>query len=91
MAKTTQAVDLEQIERLGEKVKALVGILERTRAELSQTIQDNQRLQREVESMREELSVAVNAGEEMTTLLAEREQIRSRVTELLEQLEGISV
>ena len=91
MAKTTQTVDLEQIERLADKVKALVGILERTRAELSQTIQDNQRLQREVESIREELSTAANTGEEMTTLLAEREQIRSRVHEMLKQLDGISV
>ena len=91
MVKTTQTVDLEQLERLADKVKALVGILERTRAELSQTIQDNQRLQQEVESLREELSTAANAGEEMTTLQAEREQIRSRVHEILEQLESISV
>ena len=91
MAKPTQAVDLEQIERLADKVRALVGILERTRAELSQTIEDNQRLQREVESMREQLSTAATAGEEMTTLLAEREQIGSRVREMLQQLEGISV
>ena len=91
MAKTTQAVDLEQIERLADKVRALVGILERTRAELSQTIEDNQRLQREVESMREQLSTATNSGEEMTTLLAEREQIGSRIREMLQQLEGINV
>ena len=91
MTKTIQAVDLEQIERLADKVRALVGILERTRAELSQTIEDNQRLQREVESMRKQLSTAATAGEEMTTLLAEREQICSRVREMLQQLEGISV
>ena len=91
MAKTTQAVDLDQIERLADKVKALVGVLERTRTELTQTIEDNQRLQREVESMREQLSTAANSGEEMTTLLAEREQIGSRIREMLQQLEGINV
>ena len=91
MAKTTQAVDLDQIERLADKVKALVGVLERTRAELTQTVEDNQRLQREVESMREQLSTAANSGEEMTTLLAEREQIGSRIREMLQQLEGINV
>ncbi len=91
MAKTTQAVDLDQIERLADKVKALVGVLERTRAELTQTVEDNQRLQREVESMREQLSTATNSGEEMTTLLAEREQIGSRIREMLQQLEGINV
>ena len=91
MAKTTQAVDLDQIERLADKVRALVGGLERTRTELTQTIEDNQRLQREVESMREQLSTAANSGEEMTTLLAEREQIGSRIREMLQQLEGINV
>ena len=91
MAKTTQAVDLDQIERLADKVRALVGVLERTRTELTQTIEDNQRLQREVESMREQLSTAVNSGEEMTALLAEREQIGSRIREMLQQLEGINV
>ena len=91
MAKTTQAVDLDQIERLADKVRALVGVLERTRTELTQTIEDNQRLQREVESMREQLSTAANSGEEMTTLLAERDQIGSRIREMLQQLEGINV
>ena len=91
MTKTIQAVDLEQIERLADKVRALVDILERTRAELSKTIEDNQRLQREVESMRKQLSTAATADEEMTTLLAEREQIGSRVREMLQQLEDISV
>ena len=91
MAKTTQAVDLDQIERLADKVRALVGVLERTRTEFTQTIEDNQRLQREVESMREQLSTAANSGEEMTALLAEREQIGSRIREMLQQLEGINV
>ena len=91
MPKTAQSIDVEQIERLADKVKALVGILERTRAELAQTIEDNQRLQQEVESMREQLSTASHTGEEMTTLLAEREEIRSRVQEMLAQLEGINV
>ena len=91
MKQKTQAVDLKQMERLADKIKALVDILERTREELLQKIQDNQHLQHEIESMREKLSVSVNTGEEMTTLLAEREQIKSRVNEMLKQLKGINV
>ena len=91
MKKKTQAVALKQMERLADKIKALVDILERTREELSQKMQDNKRLQHEIESMREKLSASVNTGEEMTTLLAEREQIKSRVNEMLKQLEGINV
>ena len=91
MVKTLQTVDLELIERLAEKVKGLVGLLERTRAELEQTVQDNQRLKREVESLSERLASAENEGAEMKSLVAEREQIRTRVYEMLEQLEGLNV
>ena len=91
MADTAPAVDLEPIERLAEKVKSLIGVLERTRAELSQTVQDNQRLQHEVESLGERLVSAETVSEGTTALLAEREQIRTRVHELLQQLEAIGV
>ena len=91
MTETTRTVDLEPIERLAEKVKSLIGVLERTRAELSQTVEDNQRLQREVESLGERLTSAETAGKETTGLLAEREQIRTRVHELLQQLEALGV
>ena len=90
MIKTVQPVDLEPIERLAEKVKGLVGLLERTRAELEQTIQDNQRLKHEVESLSARLASAENEGAEMKSLVAEREQIRARVYEMLEQLEGLN-
>ena len=91
MVKTVQTVDLEPIERLAEKVKGLVSLLQRTRAELEQTVQDNQRLKHEVESLSERLASAENEGAEMTSLVAEREQIRTRVYEMLEQLEGLNV
>ena len=91
MAETVHSVNVEPIARLAEKVKSLIGVLERTRAELSQTVEDNQRLQREVDSLGERLASAETAGEETTALLAEREQIRTRVHELLQQLEAIGV
>ena len=88
---STHTVDVESIERLAEKVRDLIGVLERTRGELSQTIEDNLRLSREMDDLKTRLSTAENTSAEMTSLLDEREQIRTRVTAMLEQLEEISV
>ena len=89
--RTTHGVDVESIERLAEKVRDLVGVLERTRGELSQAIEDNASLSREAEQLRSALSNAESANAEVSSLLAEREQIRTRVGEMLEQLDEISV
>ena len=87
----THTVDVESIERLAEKVRDLIGVLERTRGELSQTIEDNRRLSREVEDLKTQLSSAESTSANMASLMDEREQIRTRVTAMLEQLEEISV
>ena len=87
----THTVDVESIERLADKVRDLIGVLERTRGELSQTIEDNLRLSREVEDLKTQLSSAESTSAEMASLMDEREQIRTRVTAMLEQLEEISV
>ena len=83
--------DVEPIERLGEKVKGLIGLLDRTRNELGQTIEDNRRLNQEVERLRTELTDAKRTGEDLSELQAERAVIRSRVTKMLEQLDALQV
>jgi regulator of replication initiation timing len=87
----THTVDVESIERLADKVRDLIGVLERTRGELSQTIEDNLRLSREVKDLKTQLSSADSTSADMANLMDEREQIRTRVTAMLEQLEEISV
>ena len=87
----THTVDVESIERLADKVRDLIGVLERTRGELSQTIEDNLRLSREVQDLKTQLTSAESTSAEMASLMDEREQIRTRVTAMLEQLEEISV
>ena len=91
MARTAQAVDQEPITRLAEKVKALIGMLDRTRAELARTTDDNARLTKDVEAMQAQLATTQNEGAELKTLLAEREEIQTRVSEILDQLEAISL
>ena len=91
MAVTAHVVDLDQIERLATKVKGLIGLLERTRSELTQTVDDNARLQQEAEALRAQLATAETASAEITTLRSERDQIRERVQDMLEQLEAINL
>ena len=91
MIKAVQSVDLEPIERLAAKVTGLVGLLEQTRAELARSAEDNDHLKREVENLSQRLAAAENEGVETKSLVDEREQIRIRVSEMLEQLEALNV
>ena len=92
MAKTaTRGVDLEPIDRLEEKMKLLVGLVERMKAEQARAAEENQRLSRELESMRARLTASEGLGAELSTLKEERDVIRTRVTDMLEQLEALSL
>ncbi len=86
----TYTVDVESIERLANKVKELVEILERTKNELSKLIEDKARLTKTIEDLESERSASQSDPVDVTNLLDEREQIRKRVTAILEQLERIN-
>jgi regulator of replication initiation timing len=92
MAKTaTRSVDLEPIDRLEEKVKLLVSMVERMKSEQARTAEENQRLSRELESMRSRLASSDMLAGELSSLKQERDVIRTRVTDMLEQLEALSL
>ena len=91
MVKPASSVSLEPIDRLADKVQSLIGLLERTRAELTRTAEDNIRLSGEVDALRTQLATAEGQGAQAQSLRTERDQIRARVTEMLEQLEGLSL
>lgn len=87
----TRSVELEPIDRLEEKVKALVGIVDRLRTEQARTAEENQRLTRELDALRGRLAASEMAAAELTTLREERDLIRTRVSDMLEQLEGLNL
>ena len=91
MVKPASSVSLEPIDRLADKIQSLIGLLERTRAELTRTAEDNIRLSGEVDALRTQLATAEGQGAQAQSLRTERDQIRARVTEMLEQLEGLSL
>jgi chromosome segregation ATPase len=79
------------LDRLAEKVSALVQLLEQTRNELAETSENNVRLSNEIEALQSQFAQSQDDGLEMQTLLDEREQIRARVTEILDQLESLDL
>jgi len=92
MAKTlTRSVDLEPIDRLEEKVKRLVGMIERMKADQALSTEENQRLVRELDAMRSRAAATDSISAELSSLKEERDVIRTRVTDMLEQLEALSL
>lgn len=91
MAKTMSPVDLEPIDRLEEKVKRLVTLVDRLRGDQQRALDDNQRLTKELDAMRSRIADADGRTNEITTLRQERDVIRSRVAEMLEQLEALNL
>lgn len=129
MAKAVAAreVDLEPIDRLEEKVKLLVGMIDRLRADNAKASDDNARLARELEAARNKssdenvrlareleaartkaseenvrlareleaararLSDVEGTAAEMTVLREERHLIRSRVDDMLKQIDSLKL
>lgn len=91
MVNTVQSLDMATLDRLAEKVSALVQMLGQTRNELADTSKNNTRLSNELEALQARFSQSQQDGLEMQTLLDERDQIRARVTDILEQLESLDL
>jgi regulator of replication initiation timing len=85
------SVDLEPIDRLEEKLKQLVSVVERMKAEQSRAADENHRLHQELEGLRSRLNAGESAAAELSSLRQEREVIRTRVTEMLDQLEALNL
>jgi len=86
-----RTVDLEPIDRLEEKIKLLVGMLARLRSEQAKAADENARLAQEINALRARLADSEHATSEIETLRGEREMIRSRVSDMLDQLEHLSI
>jgi hypothetical protein len=90
-AVATRSLDLEAIDRLEEKLKLLVGVIERLRAEGARMADENARLVRELDTARARLADAEGTSGELIALREERELIRSRVSDMLQQIESLNL
>jgi regulator of replication initiation timing len=91
MAKTATPTAVEPIDRLEEKIKTLVSVIGRLRGEQSRVAEDNARLQREVEALKARVADAETTSAELSDLRGERDQIRARVSEMLQQLDALNL
>jgi regulator of replication initiation timing len=92
MPKTaSRSVELEPIDRLEEKVKLLVGMVDRMKDEQARAVEENERLTRELDAMRARLATSDSLASELSMLKEERDVIRTRVTEMLGQLEALNL
>jgi regulator of replication initiation timing len=90
-AVATQSVGFEAIDRLEEKVKLLVGVIDRLRGDNARVADENARLRGELDAARARINEAEGAGVELSALRDEREQIRSRVDDMLRQIEALNL
>jgi regulator of replication initiation timing len=86
---TSRGTDLEPIDRLEEKVKLLVGMIGKLKAEQARTVEETVRLRRELEAARAQIAESETSMAEVNALRQERETIRGRVSDMLEQLEAL--
>ena len=96
--KLGRVIDTEPLERLEEKVRKLVGLVEQLRNDKAQLVDENTRLQVQLESQQGKLEVlqakateADQAGTELAALRQERDDVRTRVADLLEQIEALEI
>jgi FtsZ-binding cell division protein ZapB len=89
--KTATRVDLEPIDRLEEKVKLLVALVDRLKSEQARATEENRQLHEEVQALRARTAHSDSMTTELSALKDERDVIRTRVTEMLEQLEALNL
>ena len=89
-AAAARTTDLDPIDRLEEKVKLLVDVITQLRADHARSASENARLAEELALLRGRLAdTEAAASGELSALRSEREIVRSRVAEMLQQLEAI--
>jgi FtsZ-binding cell division protein ZapB len=89
MAKTMAGV--EPFDRLEEKIKLLVSTIARLKGEHTRLTEENGRLQREVSALEERVTAAETTGSEVSALKEERDLIRTRVGEILAELDTLKL
>jgi regulator of replication initiation timing len=87
----TREVELEPLDRLEEKLKRLVALVDRLKSEQARAAEDNQRLRGEIEALRSRASSADTLTAEIASLRSERDVIRNRVGEMLQQIDALNL
>jgi regulator of replication initiation timing len=84
-------VELEPLDRLEEKLKRLVALVDHMKSEQARASEENQRLRAEIDALRSRASSADSLAAEIASLRSERDVIRNRVGEMLQQIEALNL
>jgi uncharacterized coiled-coil DUF342 family protein len=91
MSRTSATADIQPIDRLEEKIRQLLSLIETLRGERARALDEAGRLQRELDGARARLQEASGASAELATLREERDLIRSRVAQLISQIDKLNL
>jgi uncharacterized coiled-coil DUF342 family protein len=87
----TAPTDVQPIDRLEEKIRQLVSVIDTLRTERARAVDEVTRLERELEQVRGRLDEASGTTSEVATLREERELIRNRVVQMIAQIDKINL
>ena len=91
MATKTTTPGLESIDRLEEKIKLLVNTIVRLKGEQNRVADENSKLKAEIDGLKGRIASAESTSSEVTTLREERDLIKSRVSDMLKQLDSLNL
>ena len=92
MAKTAvRSAEADSLDRLEDKIKRLIAMVERMKSEQARAADDNQRLKAEVDALKSRAATGDSLSTEIAALKDERDVIRTRVSDMLHQLEALNL
>jgi FtsZ-binding cell division protein ZapB len=91
MARTGAAADLQPIDRLEDKIRQLVDMIDVLRAERARAADEVARLERELDAARGAIAEASGATTEVSALREERELVRNRVVQMIAQIDKLKI
>jgi seryl-tRNA synthetase len=91
MARTSAVADVQPIDRLEDKIRQLVSMVDTLRAERAKAVEDVARLGRELEAARSRLGESASVSAEVTTLREERDLIRARVSQMIAHIDHLNL
>jgi regulator of replication initiation timing len=84
-------VEIDAIARLEDKVRKLVAVVEQARTEQARLTAENKALGDEVNALRKKLVDSEGTVAELAALRDEREQVRTRVADMLAQIDALGM
>lgn len=85
------ATEVQPIDRLEEKIRQLVGMIDTLRAERAKAVDETARLTRELDATRAKLVDAAASSAEAIAMREERELVRNRVVQMLAQIDKLNI